>query len=83
MKEYNGIYAEAFRHISEISFYNHNYYIGLKRNSAKNDLLYAESDDDNSTEWYIMTNGKLVPFAESFTSENDKLYVYNEFLGSK
>ena len=52
---YDGLHTDTFKHIPEISYYNHNYYIGLKReNNAIHDLLFAESDDDNLTEWYIV-----------------------------
>lgn len=44
---YDGLYTDTLRHIPEISFYNHNYYIGLKRgNSTIHDLLFAVSNDD-------------------------------------
>lgn len=52
---YDGLHTDTLRHIPEISCYNHNYYIGLKReNSTIHDLLFAESNDDNLTEWYIV-----------------------------
>lgn len=52
---YDGLHTDTLRHIPEISCYNHNYYIGLKRgNSTIHDLLFAVSNDDNLTEWYIV-----------------------------
>ena len=49
------LHTDTLRHIPEISCYNHNYYIGLKRgNSTIHDLLFAVSNDDNLTEWYIV-----------------------------
>lgn len=42
---YDGLHTDTLRHIPEISFYNHNYYIGLKRgNSTIHDLLFAVSN---------------------------------------
>ncbi|MGE5473155.1 MAG: hypothetical protein ACM3UU_02920 [Ignavibacteriales bacterium] len=77
-KKYNGIKANEFKHIPEISYYNHNYYIGLSKNDTIHDLLYAESDDDNYTAWFIITRGGRVSFAESFTSEGEILHVFKE-----
>jgi len=52
---YDGISTKAFKHIPEISCYNFNYYIGLKRDGfQKNDLLFAFSDDDFATMWYVV-----------------------------
>lgn len=37
---YDGIDTSAFKHIPEISFYNNNYFVGLKRDkNVTNDLL--------------------------------------------
>jgi hypothetical protein len=44
-----GLDMKQFGHIPEISQYNHNYYNGFG-----NDLLYGESDDDSTTEWYLV-----------------------------
>lgn len=41
---YDGIDTSIFKHIPEISFYNNNYYIGLRReNDVNNDLLFAKA----------------------------------------
>ena len=41
---YDGLHTDTFKHIPEISYYNHNYYIGLKRgNNAIHDLLFAKA----------------------------------------
>lgn len=58
------------RHIKEKSYYCHNYYRGFD-----GEEIFAHSDDDNYTEYSI--NG--IPFAESFTSEEDVMHVYSEF----
>lgn len=48
---YDGIDTSTFKHIPEISFYNNNYFVGLKRDkNVTNDLLFAHSDDDNQTD---------------------------------
>lgn len=58
MNEYlDGLNMDQFDHISEISQYNHNYYKGFG-----NDLLYAESDDDQTTEWYLVNKNGLMDF---------------------
>jgi hypothetical protein len=72
LQKYNNIKESEFKHIPEISCYNHNYYIGLK-DKTTHDLLYAESDDDNYTEWFILIDDKFVLFAESFTNKGDVL----------
>jgi len=43
----DGLALDTLNHIKELSVYNTNYYLGFD-----NDLIYAESDDDNTTEWY-------------------------------
>ncbi|RHJ76897.1 hypothetical protein [Parabacteroides sp. AM08-6] len=59
---YDGIDTSTFKHIPEISFYNNNYYVGLKRGkSVTNDLLFAHGDDDNQVDWYII-NGNSVRY---------------------
>lgn len=59
---YDGIDTSIIKHIPEISCYNNNYYIGLKRgNSVTHDLLFAHSNDDNLTDWYII-NGNSVRY---------------------
>lgn len=75
---YDGIKCNELRHIPEISCYNMNYYIGLKRKGAVcNDLIYAESDDDNTTDYYI--NGDYIGC--SLASEGDIIHV-NKGLNS-
>lgn len=59
---YDGMDTSTFKHIPEVSFYNNNYYFGLNRNnSVTRDLLFAHSDDDNLTDWYII-NGDTVTY---------------------
>lgn len=66
---YDGIKVDTFKHIPEISFYNHNYYIGLKRNSRVSDLLFAHSDDDNMTDWYIVNGSSVTYIGYEFTED--------------
>jgi hypothetical protein len=62
--------------IEKISHYNRNYYIGFD-----SDLLYAKSDDDNTTEWYLINgDSKSVFLGQSYTSHGDKLDVFEEHL---
>lgn len=57
---YDGIDTSAFKHIPEISCYNLNYFVGLKRgNSVTHDLLFARGDDDNQVDWYIINGNRL------------------------
>ena len=77
--EYEGKTSNDFELIPDISFYNHNYYKGLD-----NDILYAESDDDDATDWYLCDPNNYQnkkAFGWSYTSEGNvivvnKLYRY-------
>ena len=55
----DGMDMDQFKHIPEISCYNHNYHIGIKRKFC-HDLLFAKSDDDQTTEWSVLENGSFV-----------------------
>ena len=59
-----------FKHIEEISHYNSNYYVGFG-----SDLLYAESDDDNTTEWYLVKHNNFIKIGFSYCSQDDKLIL--------
>lgn len=72
---YDKVLVNDFKHIPEISFYNHNYYIGLRRVPCKNDLLFALSDDDNCTEWYLVTQYGRKPIGYSYTSDGDEEHI--------
>lgn len=71
-REYDGycLMNDSDRHIKEKSYYCHNYFRGFN-----GEEIFAHSDDDNYTAYYI--NG--VPFAESFTNEEDVMHVFSEF----
>lgn len=77
MRHYEKYHLDDLEYIPEISFYNHNYYIGAYSGSSKTkkDLIYAVSDDDNETVLYLVSDKNFTPFAYCFTSENDKIYV--------
>ena len=67
---YDGIDKSKFKHIPEISCYNFNYYIGLKRdNCVTSDLLFAHSDDDNLTDWYIINGNSVTYIGYEYTNE--------------
>lgn len=66
-------------HIPEISYYNHNFYIGKKREGkASQDLIYVESDDDNFSVYYLITQYGYISFGYSFTSEGDLIHFDEE-----
>lgn len=66
-KYIEGTDMEKFEHVPQISFYNHNYYKGFD-----NDLLFADSDDDNTTEWYLVNKGGMLNFTYIGVSFCDK-----------
>ena len=66
---YSGMDMEQFKRIKEISHYNFNYYIGLG-----SDLLFAKSDDDNTTEWYLISgSNEPVYLGVSYVTGGEKL----------
>jgi hypothetical protein len=46
---YDGENVKNFEQIDSISVYNRNYYHGIG-----NDLLFSKSDDDMTTEWFVV-----------------------------
>ena len=71
-----GLDMNQFKHIPEISCYNNNYYVGFKQDGYSVwDLIYGESDDDNTTEWFIINldGGKNFPIGRSYCSNGNKL----------
>lgn len=66
---------QQFKRIDEISSYNYNYYIWFEK-----DLLFWESDDDNTTEWYLVWNKQFHYLWESYTSEKELLHRHNSPL---
>lgn len=58
-----------------LSYYNHLYY-----SDGEGGILYAESDDDNHTEWYLCDIDcfeRRINIGESFSSEGDIIHIYN------
>ena len=68
-KYFNGLDMNQFCIIPDISSYNHNYYVGFNSN-----LLYAHSDDDDTTEWYLVHGDREPEYlGVSYTSNHNKL----------
>jgi hypothetical protein len=42
------------------------------------DLLFGKSDDDNTTEWWLISSGNFHYLGESYTSENDLLHLFDK-----
>jgi hypothetical protein len=73
-KDYpHGLDMEQFQHVETISCYNNNYYKGV----IDMDLLFGHSDDDRTTEWYLIRNQEMIYLGESDV-ENEKLNRYEE-----
>ena len=70
-----GLNMVQFKNLPEISHYNSNYYVGFGK-----DLLYAQSNDDNITEWWIIIGGDKQYLGESYTSEGDILHRHDQPL---
>lgn len=64
----NGMDMTNLKRLREISKYNSNYYVGID-----NDLLFALSDDDNTTEWFLISGLNTYFIGNSYTSEGDLL----------
>lgn len=73
LERYIGKTPEDFENIAEMSSYNHNYYKGMN-----GDILYADSDDDDYTDWYLVMDDEVKAkkhFGYSLTSEGDKIHI--------
>ena len=66
-----GLKMNQFKRIEEISHYNYNYYVGFEK-----DLLFAKSDDDCTTDWWLILSGQSHYLGESYSSENELLHSY-------
>lgn len=64
----DGLDMEQFKHIPEISWYNHNYYVGFNQ-----ELLYGKSDDDRTTEWWLI-HGNFSYFLGESDIEDEALH---------
>ena len=65
----SGINPKEINHIPSLSYYNHNYY------EYCNELLYAVSDDDNHTVWYLICTDKRIEIGESFITDSDEINI--------
>ena len=65
-----GLQMGQFKRIEEISHCNYNYYIGFDK-----DLLFGHSDDDNTTEWWLISNCNFHYLGESYCVENELLHL--------
>lgn len=52
-------------HLKEVSSYNYNYY------SYEGKILFAKSDDDNTTEWYLI-KGDYPPVLVGYSYASDE-----------
>lgn len=67
-----GLDMEQFDHIPQISVYNNNYYKGFDA-----DLLFGKSDDDATTEWYLVENNDFKYLGESYVFD-ETLYLFEK-----
>lgn len=59
-----GLEMDQFVHIRRISCYNHNYYVGFGT-----DLLFGKSDDDCTTEWWLINGHTSFYLGESHIND--------------
>ena len=64
----DGLDMGLFKHLPDISNYNRNYYIGLD-----NDLLFELSDDDNTSEWFLISGIDSYFIGNTYTSQGNSL----------
>lgn len=77
---YDGMVSDKeLKHIPEISHYNHNYYLGIKRDgNVTCDLIYVESDDDDYSEYYLVLPEGHFIIGFSLTSQGDIIHFDEE-----
>lgn len=73
-KYFEGMNMSKFILIPDISSYNRNYYKGLDH-----DLLFAKSDDDNSSTWWLVHGDYSEYLGETDTSNSDT-HLYTNIL---
>lgn len=79
--EYNNLDISNLKHIPEISYYNCNYFIGLKRDSVvNNDLILEQYNESTDTYEYFLLNktdfefiGYRFPLDDAITLSNERL----------
>ena len=70
-KYVEGTRMSQFHRINEISLYNFNYYIGFD-----SDLLFCKSDDDNTSEWWVINGNEAHYLGESYFDDDELLNIY-------
>lgn len=70
-KYLEGTDMSGFEIIPGISSYNRNYYANAM------DLLFAKSDDDNTTEWYLI-KGSYQPIYLGYTLASERDYYLHK-----
>ena len=76
--KYDGKSLNDYKRIGEISYYNHNYYIGEK-NCNGYDLLYGVCDDCGSTDLFLVIDRDFILFGECL-GDGDIIYVCESFI---
>jgi hypothetical protein len=71
----DGLQMKQFfsQRLEQISEYNCNYYVGFGK-----DLLLAKSDDDDTTEWFLIRNRCFHYLGESYVTNDDRLNRYDQ-----
>lgn len=69
-KYIEGTPMEQFTRIDGVSSYNYNYYIGFG-----SDLLFGKSDDDNTTEWWVVEDCNFYYLGESYCNNGELLHL--------
>ena len=64
----DGMKMDKLKHLPDISCYNNNYYVGHGK-----DLLFAQSDDDDMTHWYLISGTESLFVGHSFIRNGEKL----------
>lgn len=72
-KYQEGIDMEKFPVIKEISAYNYNYHVGFDGG-----LLLGKSDDDNTTEWWLIEGTNFYYLGESYATGGEKLHRFEK-----
>lgn len=77
-KCYEKFPIKKLRHIPIISFYNHNYYFGIKRDGAMvADMIYVETDElSGISEYYHKDGEEMVHIGFAYNS--DKFITLHE-----